>query len=507
MRKLLCYLYKAMKTVFIVFCVFILSLLFRSQRLPDSWVECAIDSFVPTNLVVHIESVSIGFVRGVSARNLRVFDRRSKQALEPIVSARALTISPVRRLIEVDELSYPRLPETYYAPGNQERNERVAMRLPELPQFKLVATRPRVLGVEPERIEASVSIAANRFSVERIRLDWPREGEPMYLDGYCIVDLNEQYVYGEVDGTARQQYIRPLLVALDLPPAVEYIDAFTEVPGKVPAKCEWRVNLVNADFDLFLDLHPKMGKYRGVKLDKADGKIHLHVTTRGNSLNYRNEIGPIIGVGPKGEPLEGTIMILGENGTNTVNIVAKSALPVAHLLKIGGFEDDYVDDSVVGDSSCDLNFVFPRWMGKDLSQMRGKGHIVIKDGQLMRLKGLHGLIELLAEHCPGFSLITDSTQGSCDYVIENGCLTTDNIYIEGSVFSIKMYGQMDFVNNTLDFTVRVQFSKKDSIVGKILHPLTWPFTKLLLEFKLSGSVDEPKWQYISVIDRVLEVAK
>ena len=70
-----------------------------------------------------------------------------------------------------------------------------------------------------------------------------------------------------------------------------------------------------------------------------------------------------------------------------------------------------------------------------------------------------------------------------------------------------MYGQFDTVRDALDFQVRVQFTKKDSLVGKILHPLAWPFTKLLLEFRLSGSSDQPKWDYISVIDRVLEVAK
>ena len=66
-----------------------------------------------------------------------------------------------------------------------------------------------------------------------------------------------------------------------------------------------------------------------------------------------------------------------------------------------------------------------------------------------------------------------------------------------------MYGYFDSVNERLDYTARVQFSKKDSVMGKILHPLAWPFTKLLLEFRLRGTSDDPKWEYISVIDRVM----
>ena len=70
-----------------------------------------------------------------------------------------------------------------------------------------------------------------------------------------------------------------------------------------------------------------------------------------------------------------------------------------------------------------------------------------------------------------------------------------------------MYGSFDTVSDKLDFVVRVQFVRKDSMMGKILHPLTWPFTKLLLEFRLTGSAGNPEWEYISVIDRVVEAVK
>ena len=123
------------------------------------------------------------------------------------------------------------------------------------------------------------------------------------------------------------------------------------------------------------------------------------------------------------------------------------------------------------------------------------------------LKGFRGLLKEMPSAAPAVSWFTDTTQASCDYTIENGILKTDNVYIEGSLFSIKMYGSLDTTVDKLDFTVRVQFTKKDSIVGKLLHPLTWPFTKLLLEFRLTGSAGEPKWKYISVVDRVLEVVK
>lgn len=498
---------RTVKLCFIVFCVFLGSLFVRDQRIPRFALQAAADSYVPTNLLVYVESASFGFVHGLRFNNLRVYDRAAVRSLDPMISASVLELQPLRRRVYASELTYLRLPEAYYAEGNNDRNARVEFALPDVSRFELVLDRPNILSVTPERVVADVEIGGNRLSVERVRLDWPDQDERMALDGFCTVDLKAQEICGEVRGSARQHNIRPLLAALDLDSTLPYVDAFTDVPGKVPAGCKWRVNLVNNDFDMDIDLDPTLGKYNAVPMRHATGSLKLHVYTRGGSLNYHHTIGPIVATGAQGQPLEGTVVIDGLNGTNTVSISATSALPAADLLKIGGFVGDYVDESVVGQSACSLEFRFPRKMGDDRSLLNGRGHLEVMDGQVMRLKGFKGLIELLAEKVPGVSWFTDSTQASCDYVIENGVIRSDNIYIEGTLFSMKMYGAYDSVREDLDFTVRVQFSKKDSLMGKILHPLTWPFTKLLLEFRLRGAPSEPRWEYISVIDRVLEVTK
>ena len=192
---------------------------------------------------------------------------------------------------------------------------------------------------------------------------------------------------------------------------------------------------------------------------------------------------------------------------NTVAVKAKSAQPLANVLKIGGFEGDYVGADVIGNSQCDLTFRFPRAMTNDYTVLNGRGHVSVSSGHLMRMRGFAGLIEAMPSIAPAVTWFSDSTEASADYVIENGVVKSDNIYIEGTCFSIKMTGSYDAVKDKLDFKVMVQFAKKDSLVGKLLHPLTWPFSKLLLEFKLSGSPSDPKWSYVTVIDRVLEVVK
>lgn len=502
-KKLLSLLLKTLLWLSLALVVLFASLFFRSQRLPASLLTRVAAAFLPKNLVLHFERASFGFMDGFVVRDLRLYDRTRANSVEPLVSADEIAVMPVQRRVVAKRFVIKHLHDGYYEPGNQERDEPVAFSIPDVPHFALLLDRPDILSVAPSRVTADVYAVGNRLCVDNARIDWLGAGETAALDGRLVVDLAVQEISGEVHGTARQRHIRPLLVTIDIPSALPYIDAFTDVQGAVPSSCSWKVNLVNNDLDLELDLHPKLGEYNGVPLQRADGKLRLHVYTRGDCLNYSHTFGPITAVGAADHTLAGTVEVEGTNGVNTVRVSAKSALPVADLLRIGGFEGDYLDRDVYGDSECSLVFRFPRDMGDDKSKLNGEGHLSIRNGQLMRLKGFAGLLELLAEKVPGFSLITDSTQASCDYRIENGIVKSDNVYIEGSVFSIKMYGYFDSVNERLDYTARVQFSKKDSVMGKILHPLTWPFTKLLLEFRLRGTSDDPKWEYISVIDRVI----
>ena len=515
MRRFLRSIWRTAKWSFVVFCVFaaalavyVVSLAFRDQVVSENAVKQLLGRITPPGLSIQADSAAFGLRHGMRVRGVRICEAGGDNDGRFVAGADLVEVDPLARRVRVVGAKYPRLPDSYYAPENHERNARVDAILPEIPKFTLELLRPKILSVAPDRVLADVEVTRDRVVVDRIRLDWP-DGEERRAGvvGFCVIDLARQEIVGEVEGVARQPHIRPMLVALDLPVSLPYIDGFTEVPGYVPSRCGWKVNLVNSDLDLELGLHPDLGKYNGVALKKADGTLKLHVYTRGDWLNYDHTFGPIVGVGPNGEPLEGTVKVSGKNGFNTVEVDAKGALPVADLLRIGGFAGEYVGREVVGESACQLKFAFPRSMTNNYEVLNGSGHVEIRGSQIMRMRGFKGLLALLADKVPGVSWFTDSTQASCDYVIENGVIKTDNIYIEGSVFSIKMYGQFDAVKDALDFTVRVQFTKRDSFMGKILHPLAWPFTKLLLEFQLSGSTDSPEWQYISVVDRVVEAAK
>ena len=507
MKKAIRMLWKTVKWTFIVFCVYLGSLFFREERLPGKWVERIVDGRLPPGLTVHLDEVSFGFRHGVHIQDFRLYDSSQSDALTPVVSAGSIGYYPFSRRLRIRGLKYVRLPDGYYKPGNHDRNERVEAKLPEFGGLSVTLIRPNVLGICPELLTFDVESSLTRIDFKNAHLVWPDRDARMEVNGFCSVDLDRQEVYGEIRGLARQAHIRPLLVSVDVPVALPYMDGFTDVPEPCPSWCAWKVDLVRSDFDLWLELHPVLGKYNTVPMRRADGKIHLHNYTRNNCLNYVTTVGPISGTDVEGRYLDGTVVITGTNNHNTVTVNAKSSQPLADVLKIGGFAGDYVGGDVFGESECGLKFDFPRAMSNNYEVLNGSGHVVVKNGRLMRMKGFRGLIDAMPSIAPAITWFSDSTQASGDYVIENGVVRTDNVYIEGTLFSIKMFGWLDTVKNEQDFTVRVQFAKSDSMVGKILHPLTWPFTKLLLEFRLTGSPDEPKWKYVSVIDRVVEAVQ
>ena len=507
-KRYFLYALRAMECLFVVLLIYLVSLFFHVQKFSGDWVDDLLSGHVSTNFHVHVDSVAFGFRHGVSLQGLKVYDLCTTNGSGVMASADMVSVHPLERRLRIVGARYPRLPDGYYEPGNHEKNAWVECELPELGDFRLELERPDILDVAPYRVTARIEVSRHRVSFDRARLQWRMEDPTTGVDGFCSVDFDKQEIYGEVDGLATQLQIRPLLVALDLPVSLPYMDGFTDVPDMVPAWCSWKVNLVNNDFDYSLKVSTGNCRYNGVPVDKATGIIRLHSYTRGDCLNYHTEVGPIVATDVEKRPLDGTVDIVGTNRYNVVTVTANSGMPLADLLRIGGFTGDYVSDDVIGKTTGKLIFRFPRSMTNNYEVLNGEGHLKITDGHLTRFKLFAGLTEQLAERVPGVSSIVDSTAASADYRIENGVLKTDNIYIEGGLFSVKMSGWFDAVKNDMDFRVRVQFSKNDTLLGKyLINPVTWPFTKLLFEFRLKGRPDEPKWEYVSVLDRVLEVLK
>jgi hypothetical protein len=125
----------------------------------------------------------------------------------------------------------------------------------------------------------------------------------------------------------------------------------------------------------------------------------------------------------------------------------------------------------------------------------------------MRMRGFTGLIDLLAEKVPGVSYVTDRTHAKFEYEMDKGEITIKEGVVDGGLFALNLSGSYNMIEDKLDNTAQVRFLKNDSLMSKLVTPVTWVFSKLLLEYRLTGSSANPKWEYVSVIDRVKDIVK
>ncbi len=142
--------------------------------------------------------------------------------------------------------------------------------------------------------------------------------------------------------------------------------------------------------------------------------------------------------------------------------------------------------------------------GKTVPQLSGAGRVRISDGLIHRMKIFAGLTDYLTRTIPGLSAVVNQSSGSMDFTITNGVLYTENLLIEGNVFSIKGRGTYNIDTDQLDFVIRANIFRQRTIAGRITHFLSLPFTRMLLEFKVFGKLEDPDWSYVNIIERITD---
>lgn len=124
----------------------------------------------------------------------------------------------------------------------------------------------------------------------------------------------------------------------------------------------------------------------------------------------------------------------------------------------------------------------------------GEGRIRVEDGELFQIPLMGGLSEWLARIYPGLGFASQ-TDFRAEYLLRDGAFHTEEALLEGSVLSLKAKGDYR-LDRSLDMTVQVQ-PLRDGVVAEAVRLATSPLTKLL-EFKLSGTIADPKWRPVNL---------
>jgi len=118
-------------------------------------------------------------------------------------------------------------------------------------------------------------------------------------------------------------------------------------------------------------------------------------------------------------------------------------------------------------------------------QMRGEGNLLVEDGNVFAIPVLGPLSFLLDSVVPGAGYQT-SRRATCDYTVANGEIRTDNLDVQGQGFVMIGQGSLFFIEDRMDFGVRVN---AQGVPGILLYPVS-----KLFEYVSDGKMTEPKWR-------------
>ena len=608
-----------MKVSFFAFFLFVASLFFREQKLPAFLVAKIVERLSSDDFYVKCDGASFGFRHGVTLSHVSVHDTKNDDLLEkPLVSADFIHLNYFTRTVRIVAASYQRLPVEYYQETQEEADSPLGaasgLDLPDIVDFRIILDSSDILGLKIDFVSANVSVSGRKLHVNDITIDLPsRDGKTRLHGGFCF-DFDAMKIRAQVSGHAKQSQIRPFLEILDISCSLPYVDAFTEIPSPVPSSLEVDADLITGDLVLWMHYSPKMGKYRSVSMDFADGDVFFFTRKGEEPRRVALKVGLSNAVDREGRTLKGFLTVddfsgrfrlsydvastlkfedalaisevldpadfsfikcadaphITLKGTSGVTVEDMDATDLAGTVKLsrgefagflfrdlkgayslkrdvfsmkgamngkdGGkvdFSTDvfleryepekmhfsmsgrYRDGSLSelaevfsfdlgerkGKVECDLELSGRASGENPAASYCGRGRFSVREGHLARMKLFSGLTELLADKVPGVSFLVDQTQASADFTIKDGVLHSENIFIEGGFISIKSWGTYDIAADNLDLTARVQILKEENLMSKIIHPITYPVTKLMLEFKATGSIDDPKWDYITLLER------
>ena len=136
--------------------------------------------------------------------------------------------------------------------------------------------------------------------------------------------------------------------------------------------------------------------------------------------------------------------------------------------------------------------------------LNGSGDCHLEKATLGRIPLFAGLTDYMASTVPGVDTLLNQSEASIPFIISNGVLQANNVLVEGGVFSITGKGTYSFPTDNIDFNVRASIFKQRTWLGRLVQIVTFPFSKLLLEFRVKGTLGAPTWEYRGVLERIVD---
>lgn len=134
--------------------------------------------------------------------------------------------------------------------------------------------------------------------------------------------------------------------------------------------------------------------------------------------------------------------------------------------------------------------------------VEGGGLVNITDGKVFLLPVFGGLSSFMTRIIPGLDFVLRQSDAHATFLVGDGRISMQEVNIEGDVLSLKGSGHYTFARE-VDYHAQVKLMKEHSLVARLVRVLTYPISKLF-EFRLRGTLDEPRWYPVNFSTDLLE---
>lgn len=390
-----------------------------------------------------------------------------------------------------------RLDPNDFAPilnSNQLRLARRFVFSNELPRFTGRFRRTTV----PTNLYVEGELTASNFSYRGVHVDSMRAVlvhtnhhvrlDPWHFDrpegsttGWIDVPLSDRAIRVALDST-----MHPAAIAGIIGPRLHRTISSWRFDGPVALRARGVVDATGHEeiTDLMLEVAgQKMGRGRWIA-DEASFRLHaLHgayTTTDAVGRAYNGQWRAAVRVEPMPAGPEHRFIIDAAITNADFAKIAEGALSASDQAPSGRVHLDMQITGLVSDAFG--------------AATRGGGSLVIEDGAILRTRLFGGLSDLLSRLVPGLGFIAQ-TDLTCTYQIADGAIFSDDILLSGDLISMRADGEMEF-NGEIRMRVEVQLLRRGPIAF-LLRLVTLPVTKLF-EFRLTGTLENPKWRPVNL---------
>jgi hypothetical protein len=134
----------------------------------------------------------------------------------------------------------------------------------------------------------------------------------------------------------------------------------------------------------------------------------------------------------------------------------------------------------------------------DLQTWNGYGNLGLRDGLIWDIPMFGIFSGVLNSMVPGLGS-SRASAGTCTFIITNGIIRSDDVDIRSTGMRLQYRGTLDF-QGRVNARVEAGLLHDMPIVGPFVSTVLWPVTKLF-EYKVTGSLDEPKAEPIYLIPK------